>query len=315
MYFFQFYYLFIIYMYSNLKNNYEIINDNCDINSNLTSDTDSEIEINIKILNDIYEINLNKIIRKTNFVTTYEGLNITNNNKIIIDKYNTNILTLCKKISNNIITLSHPNIINILEIIIEKNTAYIIKEYHQTNINKYINNDLIKSEHINYCRQIFEGIYYLFTKNINIETLYIDNIFIENNKVIISPYFGEDKSKHQNILYGSPLYSPPELFNKYIPEKESIIVWNLGIIFYQLLFNKNPFENCKEYDDILDNNKILDNKLYDKYNDFTDIIFKMIDTNKHKRSTLSDVKYFFENYNNTNNNTNNNTIEGVFEID
>ena len=277
----------------------------------LNEDLEPICEINIKILNDIYEINLNKIIRKTNFVTTYEGLNIINNTKIIIDKYNTNILTLCKKISNNIITLTHPNIINIIEIIIEKNTAYIIKEFYQININNYINKNLIRTEHINYCRQIFEGIYYLFTKNINIETLYIDNIFIENNKVIISPYFGEDKSKHQNILYGSPLYSPPELFNKYIPEKESIIVWNLGIIFYQLLFNKSPFENCKEYDDILDN-KLYD-KLYDKYNDLTDIIFKMIDTNKHKRSTLSDVKYFFDN---TNNNTNNNnTVEEIFDID
>lgn len=284
----------------------------------LNVDFEPIYEINIKILNDIYEINLNKIIRKTNFVTTYEGLNISNNTKIIIDKYNTNILTLCKKISNNIITLTHPNIINIIEIIIEKNTAYIIKEFYQININNYINNDLIRTEHFNYCRQIFEGIYYLFTKNINIETLYIDNIFIDNNKVIISPYFGEDKSKHQNILYGSPLYSPPELFNKYIPEKESIIVWNLGIIFYQLLFNKSPFENCKEYDDILDNNKILDNKLdnklYDKYNDLTDIIFKMIDTNKHNRSTLLDVKYFFDNTNNNTNN-NNNTVDGIFDID
>jgi hypothetical protein len=283
------------------------------------STSDSICEINIKILNDVYEINLNKIFRKTNFVTTYEGFNITNNTKIIIDKYNTNILTLCKKISNNIITLSHPNIINILEIIIEKNIAYIIKEYHDTNINK----DVIKTDHINYCKQIFDGLYYLFIKNINIETLYIDNIFIDDNKVIISPYFGEDKSKHQNILYGSPLYSPPELFNKYIPEKESIIVWNLGIIFYQLLFNKNPFENCKEYDDILDNNKIYD-RYSDKYNDFTeftDIIFKMIDTNKNKRSNLSEVKYFFDNYNNITNiknniaNNKNNINDGIFEID
>jgi len=288
--------------------------------------TESEIEINIKILNDKYEINLNKIIRKTNFVTTYEGIDISDNNKIIIDKYNTNILTLCKKILNNIITLSHPNITNIIDIIIDKNTPYIIKEYHQTNIN----NDLIKNNYIDYFRQIFNGVFYLFNKNINIETLYIDNIFIENDKVIISPYFGEDKSKHKNILYGSPLYSPPELFNKYIPEKESIIVWNLGIIFYQLLFNKNPFENCKEYNDIFDVKLIEFNDLndiydseksndyndYNDYNEIIDILTKMIDTNKNKRSTINDVKNFFDNYkNNKCNNKNDEINTDIFEID
>jgi len=285
----------------------------------LDSDSDLEIEINIKILNDKYEINLNKIIRKTHFVTTYEGIDNTNNNKIVVDKYNSNILTLCKKISNNIITLSHPNIINIIDIIIEKNTPYIIKSYHQTNINI----DMIKINHIEYFKQIFNGVFYLFTKNINIETLYIDNIFIEIDKIIISPYFGEDKSKHKNILYGSPLYSPPELFNKYIPEKESIIVWNLGIIFYQLLFNKNPFENCKEYNDIYDAKLIELNDLNDfydtehpnEYNDFFDILIKMIETNKNKRSTINDVKNFFDNYKNKKKYNSDDTNTYIFEID
>lgn len=293
--------------------------DNIQINENIS-------EIDIKILNNKYEINLNKIIRKTHFVTTYEGIDISDNNKIIVDKYNTNILTLCKKILNNIITLSHPNIIIIIDIIIEKHIPYIIKKYHQTNIN----NDLIKNNYIDYFRQIFNGVFYLFTKNINIETLYINNIFIENNKVIISPYFGEDKLEHKNILYGSPLYSPPELFNKYIPEKESIIVWNLGIIFYQLLFNKNPFENCKEYNDIFDvklielndlndfydSEHLNDYNVYNDYNEFIDILTKMIDTNKNKRSTINDVKNFFDNYkNNKCNNKNDEINTDIFQID
>ena len=263
------------------------------------SDFDNNIcdeicEINIKVLSDKYEINLNKIIKKTNYVSTYEGINIIDNTKIIIDKYNNyNILSLCKKISNNIIILSHPNIINILDIIIEKCTAYIIKPYYDNNIKNVLTNNLtnnkIKTQYINYCKQIFDAIYYLIKKNINIETLYIDNIFINNNIIIISPYFGDDITKHKNILYGSPLYSPPELFNKYIPEKEAIIVWNLGMIFYQILFNKNPFDNFKEYDDILynKNTTIYDNDFYNlnnsnDLNEFIDIIVKMIETDKKK---------------------------------
>jgi hypothetical protein len=276
---------------------------------------DSISEINIKILNDKYEINLNKIIRNTHFVTTYEGINNEhnennennehndNNSKIIIDKYVNNILNLCKKISTNIITISHLNIIEIVDIIIEKNTAYIIKPYYQ-NINVPIKS---QSDYITYCKQILSAINYLCSKNINIETLFIDNIFLDNNNIIISPYFCEDRTKQKNILYGSPLYSPPELFNKYMPEKESVIVWNLGIIFYQLLFNKNPFENCKEYDDILENK--INNKEYDKYIDIIDIIdiiFKMIETNKLKRISLNNVIVFFDNYDNNKNDKKNN---------
>ena len=78
-------------------------------------------------------------------------------------------------------------------------------------------------------------------------------------------------------MYGSPLYNPPEIFQKNIPERENILVWNIGMIFFQLIFNTNPFEKYKEYDDI--NNNDIKNIYHINNNidtDLIDIIFNMI---------------------------------------
>jgi len=275
--------------------------DNIQINENIS-------EIDIKILNNKYEINLNKIIRKTHFVTSYEGNCIETNEKIIIDKYNTDILLLSRKLINNIINIQHKNIIIFINII-EKNIAYIIKPYYKNTListyNIYKNNNKLI---YNYFNQIIDGIKYLNDKNISLETIFIDNIFINDNNIIISPYFSETDRKlnKKNILYGSPLYNPPEIFEKYIPDRENILVWNIGMIFFQLLYNHNPFDKYKEYDDI---NHIDIKNLYNiNYNIYTelidteliDIIFNMININKKNRISFKNIILFFENYNKIN---------------
>ena len=112
-------------------------------------------EIDIKILDNKYEIDLNKIIKNTNFVISYEGKDIITNEKIVIDKYNTNILLLSRKLINNIINIKHKNTINLIDIVIEKNITYIIKPYYENTLISYYeiyknNNKLIKD----YCESI-----------------------------------------------------------------------------------------------------------------------------------------------------------------
>ena len=275
--------------------------DNIQINVNIS-------EIDIKILNNKYEINLNKIIRKTHFVTSYEGNCIETNEKIIIDKYNTDILLLSRKLINNIINIQHKNIIIFINII-EKNIAYIIKPYYKNTListyNIYKNNNKLI---YNYFNQIIDGIKYLYDKNISFETIFIDNIFINDNNIIISPYFSETDTKlnKKNILYGSPLYNPPEIFEKNIPDREDILVWNIGMIFFQLLYNHNPFDKYKEYDDInhidIKNLYNINDNIYTELIDteLIDIIFNMININKKNRISFKNIILFFENYNKIN---------------
>lgn len=273
-------------------------------------------EINIKILDNKYEIDLNKIIKNTNFATTYEGIHMETNDKIIIDKYNTNILLLARKLINNIINIKHRNIIELIDIVNEKNITYIIKPYYERKLisynETYKNNDkLIK----HYFKQIIDGIKYLNDKNILIETIFIDSIFIENNNIIISPYFSncDTKNNQKNILYGSPLYNPPEIFQKNIPERENILVWNIGMIFFQLIYNTNPFEKYKEYDDI--NNNDIKNIYYIENNidtEIIDIIFNMINVDKANRISFQNIINFFNKYNKIKNEK---TDDEIFMLD
>jgi hypothetical protein len=198
------------------------------INTDNTDNTDIEI-ISIKIINDKYEIFLDKIFTKpSNQITTYIGRNIITNDKILIDVYTKNILFFARKLINNIIKLEHKNLHKILDIIIEKETTYIIKPF----LHKIKNLDVnIKS--LYFFKTIVDIIEYLYN-NIEIEPLTINNILINNQSdkyvdknvdknavdIIISPYFdNSDKIKH--IIYGSPLYKP--LNNIYKNDDKNLI--------------------------------------------------------------------------------------------
>ena len=85
--------------------------------------------INIKNIKNKYDIYLNKQIGKINNILIYEGKNLLNKKKIIVDVYTHEILCFAKRIINKMIILNHKNLINIIDIIIDNSNVYIIKEY------------------------------------------------------------------------------------------------------------------------------------------------------------------------------------------
>lgn len=233
------------------------------------------IEINIKNINDKYIIYFNKCIYNNNFIKSYEGKNLLTNEKIIIDIYTYNIIFLAKRLINNIIHINHPNIINILDIIIEVGSIYFIKSL----INKKIidipfNKDIAK--------QLIRGIEYLFDKNIEINELTLDNLFYDNNLLKISPYFSPNNPT-KKILYGSPLYSPPEFLPINRSEKEITILLNYGLLIYKLSTKKYINEN------IINDNVI--NKLeIDENNEFGELLMKIF---YKSRLSINDIYDFF----------------------
>lgn len=246
-----------------------------------TNNNDNIIEINIKILNDKYEIFLNKIYSKRENIISYIGRNILTNEKLIIDVYIKNIMFFARKLINNIIKLENKNIHKILDVIIEKNMTYIIKPYYE----RYTNNSLIHNSSINnttiytFFIQLFESINYLFDNNIEIEYLDITNILYHNNNLILSPYYdNSDLTKH--IIYGSPLFLPFKLNNKSDYEKK--IINNIKNLSSEIITNKNDLyydiiiilsNKCHNITTLLDNIKTLciKNNKEDNKNINTDI--------------------------------------------
>jgi hypothetical protein len=178
--------------------------------------------INIKNIKLKYDIYLNKLIDKIENINIYEGKNLLNKKKIIIEVYTLEILCFAKRVINKIIKLEHKNLINIIDIIIDNSNIYFIKEYNNTTL-------LDVEFNINYIKELISCIQYLFENNIYIENLKIKDIFIINNTIKISPIFIESKP-NKKILYGSPLFSPQNNICFLKNEKEELIIKNIATI-------------------------------------------------------------------------------------
>ena len=173
-----------------------------------------------------------------------------------------------------LLDIDHPNIIKLFEVKKTEKFIYVITEYCnggdlQSFLDKYVeeNNKGLPEEIVQYLmKQIIEAFKYLHNKRILHRNIKLENILInyedENDKLnnnimkakikIIDFEFSKylEKGKLTYTTLGSPSYMSPLLLyklnssknnkNKGYDEKEEI--WSLGIIFYELLVGKNPFE-------------------------------------------------------------------------
>jgi len=229
--------------------------------------------INIKNIKNKYDIYLNKQIGKINNIFIYEGKNLLNKKKIIIDVYTHEILCFAKRIINKMIILNHKNLVNIIDIIIDNSYIYIIKEYFDETL---LNIDF----DVKYILELINCIKFLYDRDIYIENFKITDIFITNNTIKISPKFIESKP-NKKILYGSPLFSPQNHIYFLKNDKEDLIIKNIGMIILQ--FYTKKFIN----NDIKKNILTEIDETFPYYNLLTSIF---LDKNK---ISLDDLLFFF----------------------
>jgi ankyrin repeat protein/serine/threonine protein kinase len=141
----------------------------------------------------------------------------------------------------------------------------IEKFYNHGSLSNFIKNnyELIKNNYKlidSIISQINEGIYLLHKNEILHKDIKSSNILIkeiiknkhgdiEDIKVVISDFNissmipTEVSKKITNNLKGTIVYMAPESFSKVLTKKSDY--WSLGIILYELLFNRLPFENLE----------------------------------------------------------------------
>ena len=108
------------------------------------------------------------------------------------------------------------------------------------------------------------------------------------------------------LVLGSPLYMAPELVNRK-PYTEKVDVWSLGVITYQLLSGRTPFESrsVKRIDWNINNKQIsFENTQYEYWNDISenakDFIIKCLDRDQLSRPSIQEllrhpwIQSFFE---------------------
>lgn len=210
---------------------------------------------------------IKKELGRGTFATVYLGYN-TLNEKVaikVISKNNilrdntqhiTNEINVHTFLKDN----PHKNIVKCYDIIDDSNYVYIILEYcnsgslHDflTLVKNTENGCLSEAFAQFYFAQLIEGVQFLKKNNITHRDIKPKNILLLNNKEIKIADFGTAIVNRvfdiHDTVCGSPLSMAPEILSGYIRGSsrvkytDTIDIWSLGTILYELLYGKNPFE-------------------------------------------------------------------------
>lgn len=179
--------------------------------------------------------------------------------KILIPYMNKNIkneLEILKK-------LNHVNIIKLYDYFIDKENYYhFVLEYCEYgNFAEFISGKKLKEKYAKvFMIQIKDAIKYLYENKILHRDLKPQNILISDNNLIKLCDFGfakifDDENYMIKTICGTPIYMAPEIIkhNNYSIKSD---LWSIGIILYELLLGKYPY-NANNHIELI---KEIDNK-------------------------------------------------------
>ena len=148
-----------------------------------------------------------------------------------------------------IMKFHHINIINVFELIEDKENYYIIMEYcKKGELFDYIveKKKLSEDEASIFFYQLINGVDYIHKKGISHRDLKPENILLTNEKILKIIDFGLSHEYDENILLktkcGSPSYAAPEIIKGKNYNGFKIDIWCCGIILYAMVCGFLPFD-------------------------------------------------------------------------
>jgi calcium-dependent protein kinase len=149
--------------------------------------------------------------------------------------------------------LKHPNIVELYEVIYTQNNIYLIMEYcaggdlKRFCMTRKINEDMA----LNIVRQVARGFEELSKFGIIHRDLKAANILVHQEAFKIcdfgfAKFFG-DSGKMARTCVGTPIYMSPQVL-KHKQYTSKTDVWSLGILFFELLFGRLPYNGYSEDD-------------------------------------------------------------------
>ena len=206
---------------------------------------------NYNIENVINKSITNKVVIAKHIITGEKvAIKILNKKSFIKD-----ILSL-KRIKKEVQILKmikHENLINLLEIIENKNKIYLITDYYPNQLLSLIikNKKLPETTALNYFNQIINGLYYLNKNGICHRNIRPDNLLLDedNQKIKIIDFgLSTTYSKNQllNSLVGEIIYAPPEMHLSEKYSGELIDIWKAGLVLYIMVCGYLPFSEEDE---------------------------------------------------------------------
>ena len=192
--------------------------------------------------------------------------------------------------------LKLPTILELKDYKMEENKLYIILEYaeHGT-LSSFIKEKKIKLTKdiiLDWCVQLFIGLYVIHSRNLMHRDIKTENLFICKDQVLKIGDFGIAKATEKglaNTLCGTLHYMAPEVF-KMKEYNDKVDIWAAGVVMYELIMGHKPYDG-QSNDEI--KKKVLLNK-YKKIPDTIDpelkiLIEKTLRLNSNERYSAADI--------------------------
>ena len=144
--------------------------------------------------------------------------------------------------------ITHPNIVQLIDFFEEDDFVYLILEYcSKGNLFAYMNRkqQLPELTVKTIFNQVLSAVGYLHSQRIIMRDLKPENILLDRKGRVKLCDFGwaSDLNDivYRSIRAGTPAYMSPESLRSE-PQDEKTDVWSLGVLLYELLYNKEPFK-------------------------------------------------------------------------
>jgi len=240
-----------------------------------------------------------KRIGRGSFSKVYKGFNITNGNIVAIKKIDldmtSSMINRLKMEIEIMKTLDHQYIVKLYDVFYDEYYAYLIMEYsHCGDLSKYLKGRPLKEKYAKkFAIQLSCAMKYLIERNIIHRDIKPQNILVFNKTTIKLTDFGFaryfDESTMVETLCGSPLYMSPEII-KYKKYSHKADLWSIGVIFYELLTGRPPY-NAKTHYELakkIENNPIFLPKILPLSSACTDLIHNLLQKDSNKRISWND---------------------------
>lgn len=199
---------------------------------------------------------------------------------------------------NIIKKLECDNILKFIDVIYEKKKLYIVTDLCEYSLTAVISNIHSEDMILYIFKQLANGFNYLYGNKIIHRDIKPDNILICKYKIKIADFGFAREFINENALLnticGTPLYMAPEIIvhNEYGIKSD---IWSLGVILYQIIYKKFPYEKIKNMNELINVFKNEKPIIYFKTNysdDLIDLLKSMLEINPDNRISWID---FFKN--------------------
>ncbi|GAA5811151.1 hypothetical protein MFLAVUS_004580 [Mucor flavus] len=210
-----------------------------------------------------------------------------------------NVVLFLKREIEIQVHLDHPHIVRLYGYFHDDDRVYLVMEYVGT-LDLYSvlteKKQLTEAEVVRYLLQLTDAVKYMHSLGVIHRDIKLENILVNKNNMLKIADFGWsvfDPKPRRNTFCGTLDYLPPEMIQNE-PHTNSVDMWALGVLAYEMLAGYPPFSTSDQaenpqrtYERITKVDLVFDTNMSSGAKSF---ISKLLVKNPLKRMTASDIE-------------------------